>query len=137
MVLEKTDSALAKILMPARLGIFPFLGTGRQYMPWIHIDDLVNIYFKAIEDEKMSGAYNAVSPQHITQSEFMSTLALAMNKRFFHPWVPAIFLRAALGKMADVALKGSRVSGKKIHNTGHKFNYPVLSKALTEILSDS
>lgn len=134
-VMEKNDSAMAKLLKPARMGIFPRLGSGRQYMPWIHIMDLCNIYLKSIQDDQMAGAYNAVSPQHTTQSEFMRTLARTMDKNFFHPPVPAIFLRAAMGQMADIALKGSRVSADKIMNTGYVYEFPELKATLGKILS--
>jgi uncharacterized protein len=123
-VLEKSDSALKKLLIPARFGVFPRLGNGKQYMPWIHIADLCGIYLKAINDEKMEGAYNAVSPQHIIQSEFMRTLAIVINKTLFHPPIPAILLRTALGEMSDVVLKGSRVSAEKILNAGYEFHFP-------------
>ena len=133
-VIEKNNSAMAKLLEPARMGIFPRLGTGSQYMPWIHIKDLCNIYLKAIQDDKMEGAYNAVSPQHVTQTEFMRTLALVMKKKFFHPHIPAIFLRIALGEMADVVLKGSRISANKIMNSGYSFKFPELEATLENIL---
>ena len=133
-VLEKSDSALSKLLIPARIGVFPRLGNGRQYMPWIHIKDLCGIYLKAIQDEKMAGAYNAVSPQHITQSEFMRALAQVMKKPFFHPSVPSIFLKTALGEMSNVVLKGSRVSAGKIKNSEYSFIYPELDGALKNII---
>jgi uncharacterized protein (TIGR01777 family) len=133
-LLEKSDSALSKLLIPARIGVFPRLGNGRQYMPWIHIRDLCGIYLKAIQDEKMEGAYNAVSPLHITQSEFMRTLAQVMKKPFFHPPVPLIFLKTALGEMSDVVLKGSRVSAEKIKNSEYSFIYPELDGALKNII---
>jgi uncharacterized protein len=133
-VLEKNDSAMAKLLKPARVGIFPKLGSGRQYMPWIHIGDLCNIYLKAIQDERMEGACNAVAPQHITQKEFMRILARVMKKRFFHPPIPAIILKAALGEMSDVVLTGSRISADKIMNSGYSFIFPELEATLENIL---
>jgi hypothetical protein len=133
-VMEKSDSALAKMLVPARFGIFPVLGGGRQYMPWIHISDLCRIYLKAIEDEQFTGAYNAVAPGHITQREFIRALAEAMRKRGFHPPVPGFLLRAALGPMSDVVLKGSRVSAEKIMKTGFRFEYESLLNALIQVI---
>jgi uncharacterized protein (TIGR01777 family) len=133
-VMEKTDSALAKLLIPARLGVFPRLGNGRQYMPWIHIKDLCGIYLKAVKDESLEGAYNAVAPQHITQTEFMRSLAMALNKNFFHPPVPAIILRASLGEMSDVVLKGSRISSEKTERAGYDFQFRNLPVALENVL---
>ena len=67
-VLEKSDSALSKLMKPGKFGFLVQTGTGLQYMPWIHIADLCNIYLKALDDSNMSGAYNAVSPQYITHT---------------------------------------------------------------------
>jgi uncharacterized protein (TIGR01777 family) len=129
-VMEKADSALSKLLIPARFGVFPRLGNGRQYMPWIHIKDLCGIYLKAIQDDNFAGAYNAVAPQHITQTEFMRSLSQAVKKPFFNPPVPAIILRLVLGEMADVVLKGSRISFEKIEKSGYDFQFGNLTKAL-------
>jgi uncharacterized protein (TIGR01777 family) len=133
-ILEKNDSALSKLLIPARLGVFPRLGSGRQYMPWIHIDDLCGIYLKAIQDLKMEGAYNANSPQHIMQKEFMRMLAKVLNRPFLNPQVAAILFRAFLGEMADVVLKGSRISPEKIINSGFSFSFSNLENALKDLL---
>ena len=133
-VLEKSDSAMAKLLKPAKLGIFPVLGSGKQYMPWIHIEDLVNIYLKAIRDENMHGAYNAVAPQHVSQKEFMRNLAAAMNKPFFQLPVPSFFLRLVIGEMADVVLKGSRINSDKINLTMFSYKFGHLETALTDVL---
>jgi uncharacterized protein (TIGR01777 family) len=129
-VLEKNDSALSKLLLPAKYGFVIRIGSGRQYMPWIHINDLCSIYLKAIADQKMSGAYNAVSPGHINHNDFVRTLARVMNRPVFLPPVPAVILRTVLGEMSDVILKGSRVSGEKILSAGYKFIYPDFEGAL-------
>ncbi|HKK41085.1 MAG TPA: TIGR01777 family oxidoreductase [Bacteroidales bacterium] len=135
MVLEKYDSGLSRILKPAGYGLFPILGSGKQYMPWIHINDLCNVYIKALKDEKMSGPYNAVSPAFTTHTEFMRDLALTMHKSFFHPPVPAFLLKAAMGEMADIILKGSKVSSGKLTALGFTFKYPGLKEALDNILN--
>jgi len=134
-VLERGDSALSRMLKPAKAGLFPQLGNGKQIMPWIHIEDLCNIYLKTIRDSGMEGAYNAVSPQHTTQLEFMRTLAGVMKSTFFHPPVPSVILKIALGEMSSVVLKGSRVSGQKIISAGYTFLFPDLEMALQNILS--
>jgi NAD dependent epimerase/dehydratase family enzyme len=103
-------------------------------MPWIHIDDLCGIYLKAIQDLKMEGAYNANSPQHIMQKEFMRMLAKVLNRPFFNPQVAAILFRAFLGEMADVVLKGSRISPEKIINSGFSFSFSNLENALKDLL---
>jgi len=134
-VIEKSDSALSKLLIPARVGIYPRLGSGRQYMPWIHIEDLCNIYIKAIRDKRMEGAFNAVAPQHVTQTEFMRSLAKAMNRTFFNPPVPSLLLRVFLGKMSEVILGGSRVSSEKIEVAGYNFLYKKLDEAIANVLT--
>jgi uncharacterized protein (TIGR01777 family) len=128
-VMERNDSALARLLVPAALGLFPISGNGYQYLPWIHISDLCNIYLKAVKDETMEGAYNAVAPQHIQNREFMRTLAKVMNRSFLHPPVPALVFKTIFGQMSDVILKGSRVSPDKIINAGYKFTYDNLAGA--------
>jgi uncharacterized protein len=133
-VLEKTDSALSKMMAPAKFGFLVRTGNGRQYMPWIHIKDLCNIYLKAIKDDTMNGVFNAVAPQHITHNEFIGILAKAMNKIVFPVNVPSFVLKAALGEMSEVVLKGSRVSAEKISNAGYEFVYPEAKWALENIL---
>jgi len=133
-VMERSDSALAKMLVPARFELFPILGGGKQYMPWIHISDLCSIYLKVIRDDNMSGSWNAVAPEHVTHRQFMSTLASAMGRKGFHPPVPGFLLKSALGSMADVVLKGSRVSAEKILKAGFRFEYGSLTHALDKAL---
>ena len=136
-VLDKNDSALSKMMMTARFGFLVRTGSGKQYLPWIHIDDLSNIYLKAIEDTEMSGAYNAVAPQHITHNEFISALGKVTNKFVFPVNVPSLILWVALGEMSSVILKGSRVSGEKIRNAGYEFVYPELEGAIQEIFGQA
>ncbi len=129
-VLEKSDSALSKMMMPAKFGFLVQTGNGRQYMPWIHITDLCNIYMKAIEDQNMNGAYNAASPQQVTQKEFTRTLGHVIKRPVFPVFVPAFVLKMVLGEMSDVVLKGSRVSSEKIIHAGYSFIFSNLHDAL-------
>jgi uncharacterized protein len=133
-VLEKYDSVLSKLMMPGRFGLLIQMGTGNQYMPWIHIDDLCGIYLKAIEDSGMKGAYNAVAPQHITHSGFMHVLSKVMNRPLSPVNVPEFVLRFTLGEMSDVILKGSRVSSEKIIERGYFFQFKTLEEALDNIV---
>lgn len=134
-VLEKDADILARFLGPASFGVLPVPGSGRQYLPWIHISDLCGIYLKALTDDKMEGAYNAVSHDHVTLREFVNALAEASGKRGLKIPVPGIMLRIALGSMADMALKGSRVSAEKIIKAGYLFKSDNLPHALNDILS--
>ncbi len=133
-VLDKNDGALSKFLAPARFGLFPRLGSGRQYIPWIHPEDLCRIYLKAVQDETMKGIFNAVSPHHVTQAEFMKILAKILNKPCFSLPVPSVFLKAALGEMAIVTLRGSRINPEKIIKSGFIFKFTGLEAALSDVL---
>jgi NAD dependent epimerase/dehydratase family enzyme len=121
-------------MKPGKLGFLVQTGNGLQYMPWIHIDDLCNIYHKAIEDTKMYGAYNAVSPQHITHRDFMHVLSRVMGKLVLPVPVPGFVLRILLGEMSDVILKGSRVSSNKITSEGYRFIFDNVEAALKNVI---
>lgn len=133
-VLEKNDSALSKLMMPGKLGFLIQTGTGQQYMPWIHINDLCGIYLKAIEDNKMEGAFNAVAPQHVTHNDFMRLLAEVMKVHKLAFPIPAFIMRAVLGEMSDLILNGSRVSSEKIMKSGYSFLFSTLKNALYNII---
>jgi uncharacterized protein len=133
-VLTSHGGALEKMVAPVKMGIGSALGNGRQYMPWIHINDLCGIYLKAIEDAQLQGAYNAVAPESITNKEFTRTLAHVLKKPFIFPNVPAITLKILLGEMATILLNGSRVSSDKIQEAGYIFRFPTLEKAFKNLL---
>ncbi|HLP74085.1 MAG TPA: TIGR01777 family oxidoreductase [Bacteroidales bacterium] len=133
--LERNDSALEKIILPAKFGFLGMVGNGRQYMPWIHVRDLTRIYVKAVTDQSMVGVYNAVSPQHMTHREFMKTLSEVLGKPLLPVPVPAVALKAAYGEMAGIVLLGSRVSAEKIKNAGFTFEFGDLLSALKDIFT--
>lgn len=133
-VLAKDDGILARMSTPIKLGIGSSLGSGKQYIPWIHVDDLIEIYIQAIEDSKMNGAYNAVAPEHQTNESFTKILALALGKKLWMPNVPSFVLKLIFGEMSDMILKGSRVSSDKIINASFAFEHPKLKEALHDIL---
>ncbi len=132
-VLADKGGALERMTNTVKMGIGSPLGSGRQYIPWIHIDDLCNLYLKAVEDPAMTGAWNAVAPEHTTNREFMRILAEVLEKPFFFPAVPSFVLKMLLGKMSGIILKGSRASAGKIISSGYKFEYPVLENALKDL----
>lgn len=134
-VLTKKGGALEKMTRPAKYGLSAAIGNGKQYLPWIHIDDLTNIYIKAIEDQNMQGTYNTVSPTHTTNKEFTKTLAKTLKKPYWLPNIPAILLKLTLGKRSDLLLKGNRISAKKIEKSGFIFQFPKLTIALNHIIN--
>jgi hypothetical protein len=121
-------------MKPANFGFLIKTGTGLQYMPWIHVSDLCNIYLKAIKDSEMSGAFNAVAPQHVTHKDFMNVLGRLMKRPVFPVPVPGFVLRTVLGEMSDVILKGSRVSSEKIILSGYNFLFDSLEAALFDVI---
>jgi uncharacterized protein (TIGR01777 family) len=133
--LSVDGGSLPRIIKPVKHGLGAALGTGRQYFPWIHLDDLCRIYIKAIKENSIHGAYNAVAPEYVTNEMFMKILSETLNKPFILPAVPGIVLKIAFGEMAEIMLKGSRVSSEKIVKEGFTFRYPVLRKALSSLIS--
>ncbi len=132
-VLAKDGGTLSKMILPVKMGIGSAMDNGRQYMTWIHIDDLCGIYIKAIDDSQMNGAYSAVSPDFKTNKEFTRVLTHVLKKPFWFPDVPAFILKIIFGEMAEILLKGSRVSADKIRKAGYNFLFLDLEKALAEL----
>jgi hypothetical protein len=126
-VMAKGAPALAKMLLPIKWGVGSALGNGRQYMPWIHLDDLCRLYLRALQDDSMSGAWNAVAPEHITNRELMKTLARKLGKPFFFPSVPAFMLKLLLGEMAVIVTDGSRVGSRRLKAVGFDFKYATMN----------
>lgn len=133
-VLSSRGGALKKLIPLFKSGLGSALGSGKQYMPWIHIDDLVSVYMKALFDPEYVGIYNAVSSEHITNSGFFRQLADVLSKPFFMPSVPGFALRVIFGKMADILLTDSRINNQKLLNTSFQFRFPMLQNALKEII---
>ena len=130
------EGPLSKIMFPIKMGLGSPLGTGRQYMPWVHIDDLCDIFILAMENSTLNGAFNAVAPDHKTNEEFTKTLAKILKKPLFMPNVPGFILKAILGEMSVIVLNGSRVSPEKIIKAGYTFKFPSLEDALRDICND-
>jgi uncharacterized protein len=134
MVLSPRGGALAKMLPAFRLGVGGILGSGRQYMSWIAIDDLIAIIHRAIADEGVAGALNAVSPNPVTNREFTRALASVLSRPAVIP-APAFALRAALGEMADALLLSSqRAVPSRLEADGFQWKYPELRGALLHVL---
>ena len=133
-VLSKDGGAFPKLLLPVKLFVGAPLASGKQYMPWIHIDDLCNIFVKAVEDEKMKGVYNGVSPQPLTNEELTKAIADKISRPVFPINVPEIALKIVLGEFADVLTGGIRASSRKVENTGFIFSYPKIDTALNNLL---
>lgn len=134
-VLSPEGGALPQLVMPTRLGLAAPLGSGKQYMSWIHIDDLCGIILKAMKDEAMEGTYNAVAPEPETNKRFMKTLADVMGRPFFAPAVPAAAIKLLMGReRAGIVLGSQRVSSDRLEKSGYQFKYPMLRTALKDLL---
>lgn len=132
-VLDKQEGALAKMITPFKFFVGGPIGSGRQWMPWIHIDDIVDLYIYALDNSEMYGAYNATAPSPVTMKEFADTLGRVMNRPSLFP-VPAFVLKILIGEAADLVLNGSRVLPKKTLEAGYRFNYTDFRKALEDII---
>ncbi len=133
-VWSNSGGALAKIIPPFKFGANVVLGNGKQYMPWIHIDDLCNIYLRAVEDANMQGVYNAVAPEHTNYGNFMRQLKPYFKRVFLNVKVPAFALRLVFGKMAVLLLDGSRVEPKRLTELGFQFQFPTLKTVFNNLL---
>lgn len=133
-VLAPSGSALSKLTLPAKAGLIVRLGSGRQYFPWIHIDDLCRIYLKAVSDVTMTGTYNAAAPDHITHEMLMAEVARQKRLPVFLPRIPGWVLKIILGEMSSVLIAGSRISSDRLMDSGFVFSYPEIARALRDCL---
>jgi uncharacterized protein (TIGR01777 family) len=126
-VLDHHGGALKEFEKPLRFRLATILGSGKQVMSWIQIDDLANLYIYAMENQGMHGVYNAVAPQPVTTRELILELARAKKGNFYIPArVPAFALKLALGEMSIEVLKSATVSSDKIRKEGFTYDYPDL-----------
>ena len=133
-VLSPAGGALAKMLLPFKLGVGGRLGSGVQYMSWVSIDDVVGAIDYALANESLSGPVNVVAPTPVTNREFTKTLGRVLSRPTVLP-APAFVLRLVLGQLADEALLSSaRVSPTKLLVKGYHFRYPNLEAALRHVL---
>ena len=131
-VLSAKGGALQELLKPP---VAAPLGSGDQYMSWIHIEDLCRMILFGIENEKISGPYNAVGPNPKTNQEFTKVAAKTMGKLYLPIAVPKLVLKLILGEMAQIVLGGSRISAEKVLASGFSFKFPQLDKALEDLKS--
>lgn len=134
LVLGKGEGVLQQLVPLFKFRLGSAIGSGKQFMPWIHIDDLCRIYLEAIINSDMKGPYNAAINDGTTNSIFSKTLASILGYSIWLPNVPAFLLRIVLGEMAQLVLTGRRVTSKKIEAIGFKFEFTHLNLALKNCL---
>ncbi|MGO9319359.1 MAG: TIGR01777 family oxidoreductase [Solirubrobacteraceae bacterium] len=132
-VLDRNGGALAKMLPPFRLGLGGPVAGGRQYMSWIHAQDVLGMMLAALEDERWSGPINATAPDPVPNRVFSKVLGRVLGRPALVP-VPGLALRALYGEMADIVTSGARVMPAKALVLGYEFAHPQLEQALRSAL---
>lgn len=133
LVLSPEGGALEPIKKTVQFFVGSPLGSGKQWMPWIHIKDLVQLYLFALE-HPLKGPYNAAAPEPARNGAFTKMVGKILKRRVVLPAVPSFVLRLVLGQMADIILHSNKVSSQKIQDAGFKFEYPSLERALRDVL---
>ena len=133
-VLGEKGGALAKMLTPFYFGAGAPLGSGRQYMAWIHIEDLVRMMLFAAKNEQVSGPLNGTGPSPVTNREFTKTLGRALRRPTFLPPVPGFMLRLMFGEFGSILLHSQRAIPKAALAADFEFNFPELEPALRDVL---
>jgi len=133
-VLSSEGGALEEFKKPLKLGVATILGSGNQMVSWIHIDDLVRLYIRSVEDEKIEGVFNAVAPKPVSNRELVLQLAKEVKGKFYIPmYVPSFMLKLVLGEMSIEVLKSATVSCNKVRIVDFTFVYPTVEAAIASI----
>jgi uncharacterized protein (TIGR01777 family) len=134
LVLSNAGGALAEFRRPVKLGVAAILGSGKQVMSWIHVEDLCRLFLLAVEDNGWSGVYNAVAPQPVDNRTLTIELAKRMKGRYFVPvYVPSFVLKIVVGELSIEVLKSATVSAVKTRQKGFQFLYPSIQSALDNL----
>lgn len=134
-VLSEKGGALPKLTQPVRWGVGAALGTGKQWQSWIHLDDLCEMYIKSLTDKQMTGAYNAVAPNPVTNYDLTKMSAQVLKRPFWMPNVPAFALKLVFGEMANIVLGGNYVLNQRIkQETDFDYKFVEVRKALADLL---
>ena len=133
-VLAPAGGMLARLRLPFGMGLGGRLGSGRQWMPWIHIDDEVGLIDYLLQQQECGGAFNACAPEQVRNADFTQALARALHRPAVLP-VPAWALRLVLGEMSALLLDGQRATPRRALEQGFRFRYPSLDQALSNLLN--
>ncbi len=133
-ILARNEGSLKIMVQPIKFGLGCGIGTGKQWMPWIHIRDLCGIFKFLLSNKKISGTFNAVSPAHITNIEITKKIAKVLRRKIILPNIPKFVIKWLFGEMSIILLEGSRVSSDKIIKSGFNFEYKDSSIALNNVL---
>jgi uncharacterized protein (TIGR01777 family) len=133
-VLSNEGGALPKLVTPVKYFVGAPLGSGKQIMKWIHIDDLCALFLKSLTDSSLQGVYNATAPDSITNKEFTKAVGRAIHRPVFLPAVPTIVMKLIMGEMHVIVTTGSAISSEKLIAAGFKFRYTKVDDALKNLL---
>ena len=134
-VLSEKGGALPKLTQPVRWGVGAALGTGKQWQSWIHLDDLCEMYIKSLTDKQMTGAYNAVAPNPVTNYNLTKISAQVLSRPFWMPNVPEFTLKMVFGEMASIVLGGNYVLNQRIkQETDFDYKFVEVKGALEDLL---
>ena len=134
-VMSTKGGALVKMLTPFKLGVGGPVGSGRQWMPWVHIDDLVAILRYAIERDDLEGPVNAMAPNPARNAELSKSLGRALRRPAILP-APGFALKLVFGDMSEILLEGQRALPKKLQEAGFRFHFPDLDEALSDVIGN-
>lgn len=135
-VLGKSGGMVERMAALAKFGLNTAVGSGNQFVPWISMQDLLRLYFFVLEHKSMTGAFNAVSGAHTRMNEFAKALSKSLERPILTPKAPAFVIKLMYGEMADILLKGSRVSNGKLKKEGFVFRDNHIIKVLKDIMSE-
>ncbi|GAA4896911.1 TIGR01777 family oxidoreductase [Flaviramulus aquimarinus] len=133
LVLSNKGGALQEMVKPIKLGMGSAFGNGKQWQSWIHINDLAHMFLYALK-HNLTGVYNGVAPNPVSNNELTKAIALVMKKPLFMPNIPKFFMKLVLGEMHILLFESQRVSSKRIEDKGFYFKYNYLEPALKNLL---
>lgn len=133
-VLSKNGGALTEMVKPVKLGVAAALSSGKQWQSWIHVSDLAKLFLFSVE-AKLTGIYNGVASNPVTNKEMTNAIAKQLDKPFILPNVPAFIMKLMLGEMSSIVLESQYLKNEKIKNAGFDFEYDTIEDALTACLS--
>ncbi len=132
-MLAPGGGALEKMAAPIKLGVGSPLGNGKQWVPWIHEQDVIGMYMFGIENTGLSGIYNMAAPNPVTNKQLTQAIAKQLHRSLWLPNIPAFVLKLFLGEMSSIVLGSTKASAQKIEEAGFKFKYTTLTVALNNI----